>query len=79
MLTSIPLTAIFAALSAASPLRVRSPYAVKETHAVPPKWKIVGDAPANHVVNLQIGLKQSQFDELERHLYEGNSSVTSYL
>jgi tripeptidyl-peptidase-1 len=74
MLTSLPLTALFAAFALASPLRIRSPYAVKETHEVPPKWKVVDDAPANHVIKLQIGLKQSQFDELERHLYEGISS-----
>ncbi|KAA6413001.1 MAG: tripeptidyl peptidase [Lasallia pustulata] len=33
-------------------------------------WTRVGPAPADHRINLQIGLKQSQFDELERHLYE---------
>ena len=45
---------------------------VKETHTVPSQWSKVGPAPAGHVINLQIGLKQSQFDELERHLLEGN-------
>ncbi|KAK5015812.1 hypothetical protein LTR60_002699, partial [Cryomyces antarcticus] len=50
--------------------RVRSPYAVKDSHFVPPKWSRVGPAPADHTINLQIGLKQSQFDELERHLFE---------
>jgi len=54
-----------------SPIRARSPYAVKDTHHVPRKWSRVGPAPSNHVIHLQIGLKQSQFDELERHLYEG--------
>ena len=73
MFTSITFVALFAALVATSPLRVHSSYAVKETHPVPPKWEIIGDAPANHIISLQIGLKQSQFDELERHLYEGKS------
>jgi tripeptidyl-peptidase-1 len=54
-----------------SPVRVRSPYAVKDTHNVPRKWSRIGPAPSDHVIHLQIGLKQSQFDELERHLYEG--------
>ncbi len=72
MLTSAALIALFAALVTSSPLRVRSPYAVKETHPVPSQWSNVGPAPADHVINLQIGLKQSQFDELERHLLEGN-------
>jgi tripeptidyl-peptidase I len=54
-----------------SPVRARSLYAVKDTHYVPKKWSRVGPAPSDHVIYLQIGLKQSQFDELERHLYEG--------
>ena len=55
----------------ASPLRSRTEYAVKDTHNVPGKWYQVGPAPANKVLHLHISLKQSQFDELERHLYEG--------
>src|SRR5271170_853675 len=53
----------------ASPLRPT--YAVKDTHHVPSRWLRVHRAPGDHMINLQIGLKQSQFDELERHLYEG--------
>ncbi len=71
MLTSIGLTTLFAVLSATSPLRIRSPFAVKEFHPVPSKWSRFGPAPEDHVINLQIGLKQSRFKELERHLYEG--------
>lgn len=71
MLTSAGLVAICAVLAAASPLRNRSPYAVKETHPVPPRWSRVAAAPPEHVIDLQIGLTQGQFDELERHLYEG--------
>lgn len=54
-----------------SPLRPRTEYAVKDTHNVPSKWYDVGPAPAHALLHLHIGLKQSQFDELERHLYEG--------
>jgi tripeptidyl-peptidase-1 len=56
-----------------SPVRARSSYAVKDSHFVPRKWSKVGPAPSDHVIQLHIGLKQSQFDELERHLYEGIS------
>ncbi len=55
-----------------SNLRSRTPYAVKETHHVPRSWRAIGPAPADHMIKLQIGLKQSQFSELERHLYEGS-------
>ena len=63
--------AIGAGIAVGSPIKVRTPYAVKESHPVPAKWSRVGPAPADHVINLSIGLKSSQFDELERHLYEG--------
>jgi tripeptidyl-peptidase-1 len=54
-----------------SPIKSRTAYAVKETHRVPRRWQKMGRAPADRMLNLQIGVKQSQFDELERHLYEG--------
>ena len=69
-LVVLPLLA-FVASSLATPVSVRSTYAVKDTHFVPKKWKRVGPAPTDHLISLQIGLKQSQFAELERHLYEG--------
>lgn len=47
-----------------------SDYAVKDAHHIPRSFSWVGPAPKHHVVNLRIGLKQSKFDELERHLYE---------
>lgn len=77
MLTSIARSALLALIVAAgttvgSPLSVRSPYVVKDTHNVPKKWSKVGSAPSGHIINLQIGLKQGQFNELERHLYEGD-------
>ncbi|CAL8576730.1 hypothetical protein XPA_002596 [Xanthoria parietina] len=63
----------FAGLSglvSCSPVHSRSSYAVKDSHHVPRQWTRIGQAPADHVVKLEIALKQSQFDELERHLYE---------
>lgn len=41
---------------------------------MPSKWSRVGPAPGDHRINLSIGLKQGQFNELERHLYEGEES-----
>jgi tripeptidyl-peptidase-1 len=55
-----------------SPVRARPSYAVKDTHPVPSRWTNVGTPSADHMVRLTIGLKQSRFDELERHLNEGN-------
>ncbi|ORY57900.1 tripeptidyl-peptidase 1 precursor [Pseudomassariella vexata] len=54
----------------ATPVRSRTAYQVKETHNVPRKWKRVERAPQDHVINLQIGVKQSNYAELERQLYE---------
>ena len=54
-----------------TPIRARTPYAVKETHYVPRKWTKVGSAAPGNMIHLQIAVKQGQFDELERHLYEG--------
>lgn len=77
MLISIARSALLALVVAAgttvgSPVTVRSSYAVKDTHHVPAKWSKVRRAPSSHTIHLQIGLKQSQFNELERHLYEGS-------
>jgi tripeptidyl-peptidase-1 len=54
-----------------SPVESRTAYAVKETHREPRKWTKMGRAPAETMLHLQIGVKQGQFEELERHLYEG--------
>ncbi|RFU25106.1 hypothetical protein B7463_g11230, partial [Scytalidium lignicola] len=54
----------------ASVARVRSPYTLKETHHIPKGWRKAGRAPENHILNLNIGVKQANFDELERHLFE---------
>ncbi|CAD6453135.1 2aceba83-2327-4523-8826-632c26887149 [Sclerotinia trifoliorum] len=67
----VTLTAFLAVgLVSASPIKARTPYAVKETHYPPSQWQRVGPATKGHLINLQIGLRQGQFDELERHLYE---------
>jgi tripeptidyl-peptidase-1 len=54
-----------------TPIRARTEYSVKETYPIPRGWSPAGRAPGNHMLHLQIGLKQENFDELERHLYEG--------
>jgi tripeptidyl-peptidase-1 len=61
----------------ASTLGARTNYAVKETHYIPPKWSVAGRAPSNHMLHLQIGLKQDGFGELERHLLEGTRPCLS--
>jgi len=61
-------------LALGTPLNIRSSYAVKDSFHVPRKWERIGDAPPDHTIRLNIGLKQSNFDELERHLYEGTST-----
>ncbi|THV45499.1 hypothetical protein BGAL_0482g00140 [Botrytis galanthina] len=55
---------------AGSVIRSRTNYAVKERHHVPRQWKRVARAPAEGIINLNIALKQSQFEELERQLYQ---------
>lgn len=46
-------------------------YKIKERHHVPRRWTRFGPAPAKHPIQLQIGLKQGRFGDLERHLFEG--------
>jgi tripeptidyl-peptidase-1 len=62
-----------------SPILSRTSYAVKEKHNVPQKWKKMGRAPADKMMHLQIGVKQGQFNELERHLYEGSCAAPCQL
>ena len=54
-----------------TPIQSRTAYVVKGSHPVPRQWTKLGRAPQEQMLHLQIGVKQSQFDELERHLYEG--------
>lgn len=58
-----------------SPVSPRTPYSVKETHLVPRGWSEIAEAPRDQTIHLNIGIKQGQFAELERHLYEGKSNV----
>jgi tripeptidyl-peptidase-1 len=60
-----------------TPIRSRTEYAVKGAHPVPSQWTKLGRAPPEQMLHLQIGVKQSQFDELERHLYEGRQPFPS--
>ena len=60
---------------AGTPLTGRNTYSIKDFHHVPHQWTRVGPAPAEHIINLNIGLKQSHFDELEKQLYEGMSAL----
>ncbi|TAQ87393.1 hypothetical protein B7494_g4288 [Chlorociboria aeruginascens] len=69
MLISVSITALLVAIVAGSPVQTSS-YAVKETHLIPRGWEKIGEAPGEHIVALQIGLKQGNFEELERSLYE---------
>jgi hypothetical protein len=55
----------------ASPVARRSDLVVKDYHPAPPAWANIGAPPAEHMLRLSIGLTQSRFSELERHLYEG--------
>ncbi|KAL7626034.1 hypothetical protein AAE478_002803 [Parahypoxylon ruwenzoriense] len=71
----VALTAAFSVLLVAqvvlaNPVRSRTPYRVKDAHHVPRGWKKLHRAPGEHVIDLQIGVKQGNFAELERHLYE---------
>lgn len=55
-----------AALAGTLPKR----HAVKESHPVPEGFVQEGDPHPTHLIRLQLGLKQSRFDELEKQLYE---------
>ena len=66
--TKVLLAAGLAAqLIQASPVKVRSPFVVKDTHRVPAVWTELGPAPEDHVVELRIAVKQGDFKELEKH------------
>lgn len=54
----------------ALPSTKRSSYAVKERHPVPRSWTASGPAPKSEMITLQIGLKQQNEGEIERHLVE---------
>lgn len=54
-----------------SPVHFQSSSTLKESHPPPPRWTCVGRADPNHVVDLQIGLKQDDYESLERYLIKG--------
>lgn len=59
-------------ISSASPLAdVSTAYALKSSHHVPRKWLNLGPAPPDHIINLQIGLRNGRFGEILGHLDEG--------
>lgn len=69
-------TVLSAALVAAAQVVLATPiarsgYSLKDSHHVPRGWTKVKRAPADHVMQVQIGLKQGNFAELEKQLYEG--------
>ncbi|KAF2020370.1 subtilisin-like protein [Aaosphaeria arxii CBS 175.79] len=68
--SSLLSAALAAQASLATPLRSRSPYSVKETHIPPHGWEKLNRAAGDRYIQLEIALKQSNFAELERHLYE---------
>lgn len=54
-----------------SPVQPKTTHALKESHPVPRGWRRTSRARPADSINLQIGLKQGDFDGLERSLYEG--------
>lgn len=46
-------------------------YALKSTHHIPRKWDRIAPAPPNHMITLQIGLRQGKADEVLQNLKEG--------
>ncbi|KAH7311332.1 tripeptidyl-peptidase 1 precursor [Stachybotrys elegans] len=63
--------AVLAAHSAfALPTHDQRQYEVKETHILPKRWQNLGRAPADRIIDLQIGVRQGNFEELEKRLYE---------
>lgn len=59
-------------LVAAGPLAKRwDEFETKHAWAELPRgWELHGDVPADHKLEMRIGLKQDKFDELIRQLYE---------
>ncbi|EKM79916.1 hypothetical protein AGABI1DRAFT_72616 [Agaricus bisporus var. burnettii JB137-S8] len=45
-------------------------FQLRESITPPRGWQRLSAAPADHIIHLRIGLPQSRFDELEKHLYE---------
>lgn len=60
---------IYASVARALPSKGCTPK-LKEEVIPPHKWQNVGPAPADHRIELRIGLVQPNFPLLEQHLYE---------
>ena len=76
--SNILLTAALAIEAAlGSPVQRRDGYAVKERSYLPHRWTETGPAPAAGRMVFSIALTQSNFDELERQLYEGMKAPSS--
>ncbi|KAI4606925.1 hypothetical protein J4E83_009836 [Alternaria metachromatica] len=67
---TVVLAAVAARDALASPIQARSPYVVKETHYAPREWTKLERSHGGKTIQLQIGLKQGRFEELDRHLHE---------
>jgi tripeptidyl-peptidase-1 len=77
-LTALCSLAIGAQTVFGTPIRSRTAYSVKESHNVPQKWKNLGRAPSDHMLHMQFGLKQGNFAELDRQLYEGMLLISKF-
>ena len=71
---ALSLLACFWSLAIAGPVTRSSDLAVKDYHPAPRAWSNLGPAPSDHLIHLTIGLSQSRFRELERHLNEGTGN-----
>ncbi|KAJ3497050.1 hypothetical protein NLG97_g2201 [Lecanicillium saksenae] len=65
----VSLLPLLAALAAASPTNMQM--ALKQSlHMVPRGWEVHSDAPADHKINMHIGLKEQNMDVLQKRLLE---------
>ncbi|KAI4715898.1 subtilisin-like protein [Aureobasidium sp. EXF-10727] len=53
-----------------APTSAANAYAIKESHHVPRGWSRISSVPDSHSINLHIGLRQGNQDELEQHVLE---------
>ena len=49
-------------------------HSIKERSQIPDGWTPVRHAPLDSVIELHVGLKQNQFEKVEQHLYEGETT-----
>lgn len=65
-----PVLLTLLSIASASPSARWTTSKVKDSIEPPRNWINIGEAPANHFINLRIALPQPNFSELEKHLYE---------